>query len=178
MGPWPIPTLNTAILLSSGVTVTIAHHALIANHRARAIVFMWLTVLLGITFLGFQAYEYGHAYSELNLKLSSGVYGSTFFMLTGFHGFHVFVGMLMLLFITIRHHARPLHARAPLRLRGRGLVLALRRRRLARPLHRRLLAVAGATRGAQERRLARRRVRRSAPERECRSGGSSRATRR
>jgi len=102
MGPWPIPTLNTAILLSSGVTVTIAHHALVANHRARAIVFMWFTVLLGITFLGFQAYEYTHAYSELNLKLSSGAYGSTFFMLTGFHGFHVFVGMLMLLFITIR----------------------------------------------------------------------------
>ena len=102
MGPWPIPTLNTVILLSSGVTVTIAHHALIANHRARAIVFMWFTVLLGITFIGFQAYEYTHAYSELNLKLSSGAYGSTFFMLTGFHGFHVFVGMLMLLFITIR----------------------------------------------------------------------------
>ena len=102
MGPWPIPTLNTAILLTSGVTVTIAHHALIASHRARAVLFMWLTVLLGITFLGFQAYEYSHAYSELNLKLSSGAYGSTFFMLTGFHGFHVFVGMLMLLFITIR----------------------------------------------------------------------------
>jgi cytochrome c oxidase subunit III len=102
MGPWPIPTLNTAILLSSGVTVTIAHHALVANHRARAIVFMWLTVALGLTFLGFQAYEYTHAYSELNLKLSSAAYGSTFFMLTGFHGFHVFVGMLMLLFITIR----------------------------------------------------------------------------
>jgi cytochrome c oxidase subunit 3 len=102
MGPWPIPTLNTALLLSSGVTITIAHHALIANHRARAIVFMWITVLLGLTFLGFQAYEYGHAYSELNLKLSSGIYGSTFFMLTGFHGFHVFVGMTMLTFITIR----------------------------------------------------------------------------
>ncbi len=102
MGPWPIPTLNTALLLSSGVTITIAHHALIANHRARAIVFMWITVLLGLTFLGFQAFEYGHAYSELNLKLSSGIYGSTFFMLTGFHGFHVFVGMTMLTFITIR----------------------------------------------------------------------------
>ena len=102
MGPWPIPTLNTLILLSSGVTVTIAHHALIANARGRTIVFMWLTVLLGATFLGFQAYEYIHAYHELNLKLTSGVYGSTFFMLTGFHGFHVFVGMLMLLFITIR----------------------------------------------------------------------------
>ena len=102
MGPWPIPTLNTAILLTSGVTVTIAHHALIASHRTRAIAFMWLTVLLGITFLCFQAYEYSHAYSELNLKLSSGAYGSTFFMLTGFHGFHVFIGMLMLLFITLR----------------------------------------------------------------------------
>jgi cytochrome c oxidase subunit 3 len=102
MGPWPIPTINTLLLLSSGVTLTIAHHALIASHRARCIVFMWITVLLGITFLGFQAFEYHHAYTELNLKLSSGAYGSTFFMLTGFHGFHVLVGMLMLLFITIR----------------------------------------------------------------------------
>ena len=102
MGPWPIPTINTMLLLSSGVTLTIAHHALIANKRVRCIGFMWLTVLLGITFLSFQAYEYHHAYTELNLKLSSGTYGSTFFMLTGFHGFHVLVGMLMLLFITIR----------------------------------------------------------------------------
>ena len=141
MGPWPIPTINTLILLTSGVTVTIAHHALIANHRARTIVFMWLTVLLGITFLGFQAYEYIHAYHELNLKLTSGAYGSTFFMLTGFHGFHVFVGMLMLLFITIRIMRGPFHARPPLRLRGCGVVLALRRRRLARPLRGRLLAL-------------------------------------
>jgi cytochrome c oxidase subunit III len=102
MGPWPIPTINTAILLTSGVTLTIAHHALIAGHRAKTIFWMWLTVLLGLTFLGFQAYEYMHAYSELNLKLTSGIYGSTFFMLTGFHGFHVFLGMLMLLFITLR----------------------------------------------------------------------------
>jgi len=102
MGPWPIPTINTLLLLSSGVTLTIAHHALVASHRARCIFFMWVTVLLGVAFLGFQIYEYHHAYTELNLKLSSGAYGSTFFMLTGFHGFHVFVGMLMLLFITIR----------------------------------------------------------------------------
>ena len=102
MGPFPIPTINTALLLSSGVTLTIAHHALIAGHRAKTIGFMWVTVLLGILFLTLQGYEYHHAYTELNLKLSSGVYGSTFFMLTGFHGFHVFVGMLMLLFITIR----------------------------------------------------------------------------
>ncbi|MEO8249038.1 MAG: cytochrome c oxidase subunit 3 [Burkholderiales bacterium] len=102
MGPFWLPTINTALLLSSGVTLTIAHHALQHSQRARTILFMWITVLLGATFLFVQGYEYSHAYSDLNLKLSSGVYGSTFFMLTGFHGFHVFVGMLMLLFITLR----------------------------------------------------------------------------
>jgi cytochrome c oxidase subunit III len=102
MGPWPLPTINTLLLLSSGVTLTIAHHALIAGKRGKTIAWMWITVLLGATFLGVQAYEYMHAYRDLNLKLSSGAYGSTFFMLTGFHGFHVFVGMLMLLFITLR----------------------------------------------------------------------------
>jgi len=102
MGPFWLPTINTALLLTSGITLTIAHHALRASQRGKTIAFMWLTVLLGVTFLFVQGYEYHHAYSELNLKLSSGVYGSTFFMLTGFHGFHVFVGMLMLLFITLR----------------------------------------------------------------------------
>ena len=102
MTPFWLPTINTALLLSSGVTLTIAHHALRENHRGRTIAFMWMTVLLGIVFLTVQGYEYFHAYSELNLKLTSGVYGSTFYMLTGFHGFHVLVGMLMLLFITLR----------------------------------------------------------------------------
>ncbi|MDR7295673.1 cytochrome c oxidase subunit 3 [Pelomonas aquatica] len=102
IGPWPLPTLNTALLLTSGVTLTIAHHALIAGQRAKTIAFMWITVLLGLVFLFVQGFEYAHAYKDLNLKLSSGIFGSTFFMLTGFHGFHVFVGMLMLLFITIR----------------------------------------------------------------------------
>jgi cytochrome c oxidase subunit III len=102
MGPWPLPTINTALLLTSGVTITIAHHALIDGNRSKTIGFMWATVLLGLTFLFVQGYEYFHAYSDLNLKLSSGIFGSTFFMLTGFHGFHVFVGMLMLLFITLR----------------------------------------------------------------------------
>lgn len=102
MTPFWLPTINTALLLSSGVTLTIAHHALIENHRGRTLAFMWMTVLLGIVFLFVQGYEYMHAYSELNLKLTSGVYGSTFYLLTGFHGFHVFVGMLMLLFITLR----------------------------------------------------------------------------
>ncbi|MEF7614777.1 cytochrome c oxidase subunit 3 [Aquincola sp. MAHUQ-54] len=102
IGPWPLPTINTALLLTSGVTLTIAHHALIAGHRAKTILWMWITVLLGLVFLFVQGYEYAHAYKDLNLKLSSGVFGSTFFLLTGFHGFHVFVGMLMLLFITLR----------------------------------------------------------------------------
>lgn len=102
MGPFWLPTINTALLLSSGVTLTIAHHALQAGRRARCIGFMWVTVLLGITFLCVQGYEYAHAYSELNLTLGSGAYGTTFFMLTGFHGFHVLVGMLMLLSITVR----------------------------------------------------------------------------
>jgi cytochrome c oxidase subunit 3 len=102
MGPFWLPTINTGLLLSSGVTLTIAHHLLRDGKRAQTIMWMWLTVILGATFVGVQAYEYMHAYSDLNLKLSSGAYGSTFFMLTGFHGFHVLVGMLMLLFITLR----------------------------------------------------------------------------
>jgi cytochrome c oxidase subunit 3 len=102
MGPFWLPTINTALLLTSGLTLTIAHHALIANERSKTIFWMWVTVLLGLIFLFVQGYEYAHAYQDLNLKLSSGIFGSTFFMLTGFHGFHVFVGMLMLAFITLR----------------------------------------------------------------------------
>lgn len=102
MTPFWLPTINTSLLLSSGVTLTIAHHALRENHRGRAIAFMWMTVMLGTIFLFVQGYEYAHAYSDLNLKLTSGVYGSTFYLLTGFHGFHVLVGTLMLLFITLR----------------------------------------------------------------------------
>ena len=104
MGPFPVPTINTALLLASGVTLTISHHAIRVGHRAKTAFWLAATILLGATFMGFQVYEYAHAYSELNLKLSSGIYGSTFYMLTGFHGFHVFIGMLMLLFITLRLH--------------------------------------------------------------------------
>ena len=102
MGPFWLPTINTALLLTSGVTLTIAHHALQAGNRGKTIAFMWTTVILGAVFLCVQGYEYAYAYSALNLKLSSGIFGSTFYLLTGFHGFHVFVGMLMLLFITLR----------------------------------------------------------------------------
>jgi cytochrome c oxidase subunit 3 len=96
IGPWPIPTINTLLLLSSGVTVTWAHHAIRENNQKHAIYGLAATVFLGVIFLGFQVYEYIHAYQDLNLKLTSGIYGSTFFMLTGFHGFHVFLGALML----------------------------------------------------------------------------------
>jgi cytochrome c oxidase subunit 3 len=102
MGAWGIPLLNTLLLLSSGVTITIAHHALRAGHRAQLLVWLAFTVLLGATFLGFQAYEYHEAYTHLNLTLGSGVYGSTFFMLTGFHGLHVTLGAIMLTVIWFR----------------------------------------------------------------------------
>ena len=112
MGPFPIPTINTLLLLTSGVTLTISHHAMRAGHRAQTAVWLFLTILLGAVFMGFQAYEYIHAYSELNLKLTSGIYGSTFFMLTGFHGFHVTMGAIMLsvvLYRVLRGHFTPTH---------------------------------------------------------------------
>ena len=102
MGPLPIPTINTLLLLTSGVTLTIAHHALIANERAKTIFWLAATVVLGAVFMGFQAYEYMEAYQHLNLKLSSGIYGSTFFLLTGFHGFHVTIGAIMLSVVLVR----------------------------------------------------------------------------
>jgi len=112
MGAWGLPAINTLLLLSSGVTVTIAHYALKENNRGMLKLFLFFTIALGVTFLGVQAYEYGHAYSDLNLKLSTGVYGSTFFMLTGFHGFHVTVGAIMLTVIFARclaGHFKPDH---------------------------------------------------------------------
>ncbi|HVE48736.1 MAG TPA: cytochrome c oxidase subunit 3 [Casimicrobiaceae bacterium] len=102
MGAMGIPLLNTIILLTSGVTLTLAHHALKANLRGPLKVWLAVTVLLGALFMGFQVYEYVHAYSELNLKLSTGVYGSTFYMLTGFHGAHVTIGAIMLAVMWVR----------------------------------------------------------------------------
>jgi cytochrome c oxidase subunit 3 len=102
MGAGGLPAINTAILLSSSVTVTIAHHALRGNHRKPLIIWLAATVLLGATFLFFQAEEYIEAYREMGLTLDSGIYGSTFFILTGFHGFHVTMGTTMLLVILIR----------------------------------------------------------------------------
>ncbi len=102
IGPWPIPTINTALLLLSGVTLTIAHHALKESRRGTVVFWMFVTVALGALFLVLQGYEYAHAYKDLNLKLTSGVFGSTFFMLTGFHGFHVTVGAIMLSVVLFR----------------------------------------------------------------------------
>ena len=112
MAPFPIPTINTALLLTSGVTLTISHHALRAGHRMKTAFWLFATILLGATFMGLQAYEYIEAYHELNLKLTSGIYGSTFFMLTGFHGFHVTMGAIMLsvvLYRVLRGHFTPDH---------------------------------------------------------------------
>jgi cytochrome c oxidase subunit 3 len=102
MGAIGIPLLNTVILLTSGFTLTIAHYALKEGRRGALKLWLLMTVLLGVCFICFQAYEYIHAYSALNLKLSTGVYGSTFFMLTGFHGFHVTIGAIMLAVMLVR----------------------------------------------------------------------------
>ncbi|RZU99242.1 cytochrome c oxidase subunit 3 [Spiribacter vilamensis] len=110
MAAWPLPTINTMILLTSGMTLTVAHHALKDANRRKLIGFMWATVLLGTLFIGLQGYEYYEAYAHLNLRMDTGIYGSTFFMLTGFHGMHVVIGTLMLLVITLRcmkGHFRP-----------------------------------------------------------------------
>ena len=102
MEAWGIPAINTLILLSSGVTVTWAHWGLKKNNRAQLIIGLILTIALGVTFLTLQAHEYIHAYETLNLKLGTGIYGTTFFMLTGFHGLHVTIGVIMLTVMLIR----------------------------------------------------------------------------
>ena len=107
-----LPLVNTLLLLTSGVTITIAHHALRAGNRAILKIFLAATFLLGFLFVFLQAREYSHAYHELNLTLGSGVYGSTFFMLTGFHGLHVTIGAIMLTVIwlrTMKGHFTPQH---------------------------------------------------------------------
>ena len=110
MGTWGLPFLNTLILLTSGVTCTWAHHGLLAKKRDQLIKGLIATVALGFLFVTFQAFEYHEAYSEMGLTLGSGIYGSTFFMLTGFHGFHVCVGAIILsvvLFRSWKGHFKP-----------------------------------------------------------------------
>jgi cytochrome c oxidase subunit 3 len=102
MHAWGLPAINTALLLSSGATITWAHWALIAGKRNLLVTGLALTVLLGLIFVGCQMYEYWEAYTHFNLKMTTGVYGSTFYMLTGFHGFHVTLGATMLMVILVR----------------------------------------------------------------------------
>ena len=97
MEPWGLPLLNTVLLVSSSLTLTWAHWGLIKNKRSQLNLGLALTVILGLTFMGFQATEYIHAYHEMGLTLGAGVYGATFFILTGFHGLHVTLGSTMLL---------------------------------------------------------------------------------
>ncbi len=102
MAPFGLPLINTAILLTSSVTITIAHHALIEGKRGILATFLATTFLLGYIFVYLQGAEYIEAYEHLNLKLTTGIYGSTFFMLTGFHGMHVTIGAIMLTIIWFR----------------------------------------------------------------------------
>lgn len=102
MEAWGIPAINTLILLSSGVTVTIAHWGIIKKNRAQSIFFQAITIFLGIIFVMMQAHEYWTAYAIKSLRLNSGIYGTTFFMLTGFHALHVSVGIIALTVILWR----------------------------------------------------------------------------
>lgn len=102
MGWFGLPLINTLLLLTSGITCTIAHHAIQHGDRKKMVRWLGATVALGFIFVACQAFEYYEAYAHLNLKMTSGIYGSTFFMLTGFHGFHVTMGAIMLLVVMLR----------------------------------------------------------------------------
>jgi cytochrome c oxidase subunit 3 len=102
-----VPAVNTALLLASGVTVTFAHWALKKANRTALSAWLFATVVLGFIFVYFQAGEYAHAMNDLDLTINGGIYGSTFYLLTGFHGFHVTMGAIMLaviLFRSLRGH--------------------------------------------------------------------------
>jgi len=105
MSPWGIPAINTLLLLISGVTLTWSHWGMLKNNRAQLKLGLLLTIILGVVFMGFQVYEYTHAYSAMNLKLSTGAYGTTFYLLTGFHGLHVTIGVIMLTVMLLRSMA-------------------------------------------------------------------------
>lgn len=102
MGAWGLPAINTVILLISSVTLHFAHTGLEQEKRKQLTAMLGFTILLGCIFLGLQVYEYIHAYQDLGLTLQSGVYGNTFFMLTGFHGLHVTLGTIILIVLFFR----------------------------------------------------------------------------
>jgi len=97
VSPWGLPLLNTILLVTSSVTVTFAHHGIKEGDRRKLTNWLAVTIALGVIFLFVQGYEYYHAYHELGLTLASGIFGTTFFMLTGFHGAHVTLGTFMLM---------------------------------------------------------------------------------
>ena len=102
MSPWGLPALNTIILVTSGSFLTLAHHAIKVGNNAKVLLHLGITILLGAIFMGVQGYEYYHAYVDLGLTLNSGIYGSIFFLLTGFHGLHVCIGAIMLAVMWVR----------------------------------------------------------------------------
>lgn len=102
MSPWGLPLINTILLVTSSITLTYGHHALLKGERSKVSGWLFVTLLLGFMFLGCQATEYHEAYTEMGLTLKAGIYGSTFFMLTGFHGLHVTIGATMLTIMFLR----------------------------------------------------------------------------
>ncbi|MCG9698042.1 cytochrome c oxidase subunit 3 [Shewanella sp. Isolate11] len=102
MGWTGLPLYNTIILLTSSVTLHFAHISLEKGKRTALTLWLGVTILLGLSFLLLQVEEYAHAYQEMGLTLSSGVYGNTFFLLTGFHGMHVTLGTIFLLVLFFR----------------------------------------------------------------------------
>ncbi len=99
---WGLPFVNTILLVVSSITLTFAHHRLRENDQQKTLLWLGLTLALGFAFLVVQIYEYGHAMNDLGLTLNAGIYGSTFFLLTGFHGAHVTLGAIMLLVMFFR----------------------------------------------------------------------------
>lgn len=100
--PLGLPLVNTILLISSSFTVSFAHHALKSNHRRQVVWWLLASILMGAIFLFFQGEEYVEAYQHYSLTLDSGIYGATFFILTGFHGMHVTLGAIMLTVILLR----------------------------------------------------------------------------
>nr|YP_009541977.1 cytochrome c oxidase subunit III [Synarthrophyton chejuense]AYR06647.1 cytochrome c oxidase subunit III [Synarthrophyton chejuense] len=98
LNPWEIPFLNTLILLLSGCTVTWSHHSMVSKNRKESLLSLFFTIVLAIIFTSLQGFEYNMA----DFRLSDGIYGSTFYMATGFHGFHVFIGTIFLFICMLR----------------------------------------------------------------------------
>lgn len=105
LDPWHLPLLNTLILLTSGTTVTWAHHALLHGERSKVIQGLWLTVILGVVFSCVQGYEYYHILHDDLFRDDANIFKSTFFMATGFHGFHVLIGTIFLMVCLLRAYA-------------------------------------------------------------------------